>query len=58
LHGPLKAAFNSECNLHWKRSAHEEIMYYELAQLFNKAFLKVNKMEKENTRLRAADICF
>ena len=30
LQGPLKAAFNSECNLHLKRRAHKEIMRYEL----------------------------
>jgi hypothetical protein len=40
FYGPLKAAFNRNCDLYLMRCAHEKITHYELAELFSKAYLK------------------
>lgn len=54
--GPLKAALNRECDLYLKNHAYEKIAHYELARLFNKAYLKAASMEKGISEFRAAGI--
>ena len=46
FYGPLKNAYYRECDLHLKITAHEKLTMYELAALFNKAYVKVATMEK------------
>jgi hypothetical protein len=53
LKDPLKAACNRECSLCIRIIARDGITQYELSELFNKAYLKVTKMEKKrNIRLK------
>lgn len=54
--GPLKNAFNRECDLHLKNHAYEKITHYDLASIFNKAYIKVATMEKGISGFRAAGI--
>ncbi|KAJ8936240.1 hypothetical protein NQ318_006166 [Aromia moschata] len=54
--GPLKNAFYRECDLHLKVTAHEKIKMFELASLFNKAYVRVATMEKAVAGLRSTGI--
>jgi hypothetical protein len=56
FYGPLKAAFNRKCDLYLKRCSHEKITHYELAELFNKAYLKAATMEKGISGFKAAGV--
>lgn len=44
--GPLKNAFYRECNFFLNTNSYEKITEYNLAELLNKAFIKVATMEK------------
>ncbi|KAJ8983067.1 hypothetical protein NQ317_007109 [Molorchus minor] len=52
--GPLKSAYNQECDLFLR--SHERITTYDLAEIFNKAFIKVGTMEKAISGFRSAGI--
>jgi hypothetical protein len=56
FYGPLKAAFNREYDLYLKRCAHENITHYELAEPFNKAYLKAATMEKLISGFKTAGV--
>jgi hypothetical protein len=56
FYGTLKAAFNRECDLYLKRCAHEKITHNELAELFNKAYLRAAMMEKGISGFKAAGV--
>jgi hypothetical protein len=53
----VKAAVNRECDLRLEISAQEEGTQYELASLFNKAYMKDTDMENRNIRLQSCR-CF
>jgi hypothetical protein len=57
FYGTLKAAFNRECDLYLMRCAHEKITHYELAELFNKAYLRAATMEKGISGFKATCVC-
>jgi hypothetical protein len=44
--GPLKCAFNTECDCFMKSHPHRKITPYELAGIFNKAYIRVAAIEK------------
>jgi hypothetical protein len=54
--GPLKNALNRECDLYLRSHPHEKITHYELASLFNKAYLRTATMDKRISGFRAAGI--
>ncbi|KAJ8945555.1 hypothetical protein NQ318_020401 [Aromia moschata] len=54
--GPLKNALNRECDLYLRNHPHEKITHYELASIFNKAYLRVATMDKGISGFRAAGI--
>lgn len=54
---PLKTAFNRECDLHMKTHVNEKKTPYDLAELFNRAFLKVATMEKAVSGFRSVGVC-
>jgi hypothetical protein len=56
FYGPLKAAFNRECDVYLKRYAHEKITHYGLAERFNKAYLKATSMENGISGYKAAGV--
>jgi hypothetical protein len=55
--GLLKNAFNRECDLFMKARAYEKIIHYDLAEIFNKAYLRVATMEKGISGFKAVGIC-
>lgn len=46
FYGPLKSAFNRECDMYMKSHPYEKITPYELASIFNKAYMRVATIEK------------
>ncbi|KAJ8979708.1 hypothetical protein NQ317_015532 [Molorchus minor] len=46
FYGPLKAAYNRECDLYMKNHPYEKITHDVLASIFNKAYLRVASMDK------------
>jgi hypothetical protein len=56
FYGSLKAAFNSECDLYLKTSVYDNRTQYKLAQLFNRAYLKVTALAKGICGFTAAGI--
>lgn len=44
--GPLKAAYNNECNKFLKSHPHQKITLFEIAELFNRANMRVSTPEK------------
>lgn len=54
--GPLKNALNRECDLYLRSHTHEKITHYELASIFNRAYLRVATMDKGISGFRAAGI--
>lgn len=54
--GPLKNAFNRECDLFLKSNPHEKITMYDLSSLFNKSNCRVDTMEKGISGFKAAGI--
>ncbi|XP_031350642.1 uncharacterized protein LOC116176287 [Photinus pyralis] len=56
FYSPLKNAFYRECDLHLKLTGHEKINMSELANLFNKAYVRVATMEKAESGFRCTGI--
>jgi hypothetical protein len=54
--GPLKCAFNRECDCFMKRHSHQKITPYELACIFNKAYIRVATIEKAVAGLSSTGI--
>lgn len=54
--GPLKKAYNRECDLFMKQNIGRRITQYEIAGLFHKAYSKVASLEKAESGFRAAGI--
>lgn len=54
--GPLKAAFNRECELYLRAHVMERITPYDLAELLNGAFKKVATLDNAISGFRAAGI--
>jgi hypothetical protein len=54
---PPKNAFNRESGLFMKARAYEKITHYDLAELFNKAYLRVATMKKGISGFNAVGIC-
>lgn len=54
---PLKGAYNKECELYLRAHPHQRITNFQLAEIFNKAYLKVATMEKGIAGFRSAGIC-
>lgn len=54
--GPLKNKLYTEYDLHLTNTAHERITEYDVAELLNRAFLKVATMEKAVSGFRSAGI--
>nr|CAD7393524.1 unnamed protein product [Timema cristinae] len=46
FYGPLKKAYNKECDLYMKTHANERITVYKVAELFNKAYTHVATLAK------------
>ena len=57
FYSSLKSAFNRECDLYMKSRVYEKITPYELAELFNKAYIKVATMDKGQSGFKACGIC-
>ncbi|XP_049944183.1 uncharacterized protein LOC126425255 [Schistocerca serialis cubense] len=53
----LKSAFNRECDIYMKSQVYQKITPYELAELFNKAYIKVATMDKGQSGFKACGIC-
>lgn len=56
IYGPLKNAFNRECDYFLKTHRNERITHYEIASIFNLAYLKVATMDKGISGFREAGI--
>lgn len=54
--GPLKSVFNRECDRYLKTSSYEKITHYELAELFNRAYVQVASLEKGESGFSAAGV--
>ncbi|XP_023310433.1 uncharacterized protein LOC111691596 [Anoplophora glabripennis] len=46
FYGPLKTAYNTECSKYLKSHPHEKITPFEVAELFNNAYMRVATLEK------------
>lgn len=57
FYGPLKTAFNSECSKYLRNHPHEKISPFEVAELFNNAFIRVATPEKAIKGFQATGIC-
>lgn len=56
FYGPLKAAYRHECNRHMKTHLMSKITPYEVAGLFNKAYVQVANISKAESGFRATGI--
>lgn len=54
--GPLKSAYNRECDLYMASNVGRKITQYEVVELFTKAFNRVSNIEKAANGFRAAGI--
>lgn len=54
--GPLKKAFNTECDIFLRNNAHEKITHFDIAEILNKAFLKAAAIEKVQERFEISNI--
>lgn len=57
FYGPLKTAFNSECSKYLRNNPAEKITPFEVAELFNKAFIRVATPEKAIKGFQTTGIC-
>lgn len=57
FYGPLKSAYNSECSKYLRNHPHEKITPFEVAELFNNAFIRVATPEKAIKGFQATGIC-
>lgn len=56
FYGPLKAAYRHECNRHMKTHLMSKITPYDVAGLFNKAYVQVANISKAESGFRATGI--
>lgn len=56
FYGPLKAAYRHECNRHMKTHLMSRITPYDVAGLFNKAYVQVANISKAESGFRATGI--
>lgn len=56
FYGPLKAAYRQECNRHMKTRLMSKITLYDVAGLFNKAYVQVANIAKAESGFRATGI--
>ncbi|XP_045453927.1 MFS-type transporter clz9-like [Melitaea cinxia] len=54
--GPLKTAYNRECDLYMASNVGQRITQYEVVELFTKAFNRISNIEKAASGFRAAGI--
>ena len=54
--GPLKTAFNAECDRFLRANRLHKITVYDIASFFNEAYVKVATMDKEASGFKAAGI--
>lgn len=54
--GPLKTAYNKECDLYMASNVGRRITQYEVVELFTKAFNRISNIEKAANGFRAAGI--
>ena len=54
--GPLKTAYNRECDLYMADNIGRRITQYEVVELFTKAFNRISNLEKASNGFRAAGI--
>ncbi|KAB0804091.1 hypothetical protein PPYR_01061 [Photinus pyralis] len=57
FYSPLKTAFNAECNKYLKNHPHEKITPFEVAELFNNAYMRVATLEKATKGFQVTGIC-
>lgn len=57
FYGPLKTAYNSECSKYLRNHPHEKISPFEVAELFNNAFIRVATPEKAIKGFQTTGIC-
>lgn len=46
IFGPLKSAYSSECAIFMRQNVHQKITPYDVAEIFNRAFVRVATIEK------------
>lgn len=56
FYGPLKAAYRNECNRHMKTHLMSKITPYDVAGLFNKAYVQVANISKAESGFRTTGI--
>lgn len=54
---PLKSAFYRECDFYLTSTGHTKITEYDVAELLNKAFVKVAKISTAGSGFRTSGIC-
>ncbi|XP_046745658.1 MFS-type transporter clz9-like [Diprion similis] len=54
--GPLKTAYNRECDLYMASNVGQRITQYEVVELFTKAFNRISNIEKAASGFRSAGI--
>lgn len=57
FHGPLKTAYNRECETHMVNNPGAKITGYDIVGLYTKAFNRTTNIEKAINGFRAAGIC-
>ncbi|RVE40239.1 hypothetical protein evm_015111 [Chilo suppressalis] len=57
FHGPLKTAYNRECETHMVNNPGAKITSYDIIGLYTKAFNRTTNIEKAINGFRAAGIC-
>lgn len=57
FHGPLKTAYNRECETHMVNNPGAKITSYDVVGLYTKAFNRTTNIEKAVNGFRAAGIC-
>lgn len=54
FYGPLKTAYNKECDIHLR--SHSKVLMSDVSTIFNKAYMRVTNMEKAISGFRSAGI--
>lgn len=55
--GPLKKAYSNECSTFMRQNPHQKITPYDVAEIFNKAFVKIATIEKAQKGFQVSGIC-
>lgn len=56
FYSPLKNGFNRECDYYMKNNLHQKITPYEIASIFNKAYMKTATIEKAVSGFKSTGI--